>query len=270
MKMGALLGVAKGSHNRPRLIHLSYKPSKKPKRHIAIVGKGITFDSGGLSIKPSASMETMKMDMAGAAAVLGIFQVLKRFDLPWKVTGVIPAAENMPGGGAQRPGDIVRAMNGKTVEVINTDAEGRLILSDALCYAAKEKPDEIVDIATLTGACVVALGHNIAGILGNDQKFITQIIEAGKKAGEKLWQLPLEQDYKEGLKSDVADMKNVTGKGAGTITGALFLSEFVEVKHWAHIDIAGPGMGEKEQTYVPKGGTGFGIRTIVEYLRNRS
>lgn len=208
------------------------------------------------------------MDMAGAATVLGIFHALKQHKVAWKVTGVIPAAENMPSGNAQRPGDIVRAMNGKTIEVINTDAEGRLILADALCFACKEKPNEIVDIATLTGACIVALGQNIAGVLGNNDKFIKEIISAGEKAGEKLWQLPLEPNYKEGLKSEVADMKNVTGQGAGTITGALFLSEFVDVKRWIHIDIAGPGMGEKETPYTPKGGTGFGIRTLVEYMNS--
>lgn len=264
--MGSFLGVARGAAEPPKFIVLKYGPARAKKK-IAIVGKGITFDSGGLSLKPALNMEHMKYDMSGAAAVIATMQVVGRLKPPFAVIGVVATTENMPGGSALHPGDILVAMNGKTIEVNNTDAEGRLILADALCYAVKQNPDEIIDIATLTGACVTALGRAAAGILGNDQRLVSRLMRAGEEAGEKLWQLPLFDEYKEALKSDVADLKNAGARGeAGASSAALFLSEFVDGRPWAHLDIAGPGWLEKERDELNRGGTAFGVRTLCQYL----
>ncbi|MFZ5845256.1 MAG: leucyl aminopeptidase [Patescibacteria group bacterium] len=265
--MEAILGIARGSDEEPRFIKLAYKGGGR--KTVCLVGKGITFDTGGLSLKPSEGMQTMKLDMAGAAAILAIFQALRELKPKLNVVGLIAATENMPGGRAIKPGDIVRALNGKTIEILNTDAEGRVILSDALSYAAERvKPDVLIDLATLTGACMVALGEEIAGIFGTDVKLVGQLKEAARASGERLWELPLAADYQETLKSTVADLKNITGsKYGGAITAALFLKEFVpEGIPWVHLDIAGPAFAEKDAPLTPKGGTGFGVRTILHYL----
>jgi len=272
MGMGAFLGVAQGSHSPPKFIHLTYAPEGRARRKIAIIGKGITFDSGGLDLKPADGMLRMKDDMSGAAAVLGIMRALPRLRLPVEVHGVIAAAENMPSGTAIRPGDILRAMNGKTIEIGNTDAEGRLTLADALSYAVKEiKPDEIIDIATLTGACVIALGLSCSGVMWSSRPLADRILKAADSAGEKMWPLPLIDEYKEGLKSEVADLNNISSsRGGGTLTAGLFLKEFVDSTPWVHIDIAGPAFTEKDLPLSPKGGTGVGVRTILTYLISRS
>ena len=261
-----LLAVARGSREEPRFIRLRWV-GPGARRHVILVGKGITFDSGGLSLKPPKSMETMKYDMAGGAAVIGAVAAAARLGLPVDVTGFVPATENLPGGRAQKPGDVIRFLNGKTVEVLNTDAEGRLVLADALALASREKPDAIVDLATLTGACRVALGSLFAGVMGNDERLVAKLIDAGRAAGEPLWQLPLVREYREDLKSPIADLKNVGGE-AGTITAGLFLEEFVDGVPWAHLDIAGPAFTEKDLPHAPRGGTGFGVRLLVRYLRD--
>jgi leucyl aminopeptidase len=265
--MGAFLGVAQGSHEPPKFIALKYS-HPEAKRFFALVGKGVTFDSGGLSIKTAIGMETMKHDMTGAAVVLGVIRALQDMQAPISVLGVIAACENMPGGGASRPGDILVAMNGKTIEVNNTDAEGRLTLADALCYACRQKPEAVIDIATLTGAVVTALGKAAAGIMGNDDNLIAQICAAGKSAGEKYWQLPLFDEYKEALKSDIADLKNAGARGeAGSSCGAMFLKEFVDNgMPWAHLDIAGVSWMEKDKAELNKGGTAFGVRSLCYFL----
>jgi leucyl aminopeptidase len=265
-KMNGILGVSAGSRNGGALIHLTYRPARRAKAKVAIVGKGITFDSGGLSLKPAKGMETMKMDMSGAAMVLGIMKALPALAPSVEVHGFVAAAENMPGHGAQKPGDIIRFRNGKTAEVLNTDAEGRLVLADALCLATELEPDAIIDAATLTGACVVALGPRVAGVLGNDQKLIDRLIEHGGETGESLWQLPLVEDYEEDIKSGIADIRNIGGGYAGTISAALFLRHFVGKTKWAHLDIAGPAWTDRNLPYLPKGGTGFGIRTLLAWL----
>jgi len=264
--MNGLIAVARGSHEEPRFIQLRYAPPGAKKR-VALVGKGITFDSGGLSLKPAKSMETMKYDMAGAATVLSAVAAVAKLGLPVAVTAYAPATENLPGDRAQKPGDVITFMNGKTAEVLNTDAEGRLVLADALALAAKTKPDVIVDLATLTGAARVALGASIAAVLGNDQATIDALIRAGKAAGEPLWQLPLVKEYREDIRSPIADMKNIGGPEAGTITAALFLEEFVGDTKWAHLDIAGPAFAERETALSGKGATAFGVRLLVEWLR---
>lgn len=269
---GALLGVSLGSVQPPKMVVLEYSNSKS--RPIAIVGKGITFDSGGLNIKtPSKYMETMKDDKAGALAVLGTFICASRLKLSVNLVGVMALAENMPGGGATKPGDVLKACNGKTIEVLNTDAEGRLVLADALSYVTKKyKPEAVVDIATLTGACVVALGTQASGLLGNDQKLMDKIVKAGEKTHERVWPLPLWEEYGELLKSDVADVKNIVsndGGIAGTIIGASFLSNFVEPgMKWAHLDIAGTAFNEKEYGCLGKGATGVGVRLLTQFLRD--
>lgn len=266
MGMGGLRGVSLGSDEPPRFVHLQYK-APGAKKTIAICGKGITFDSGGLCIKPADGMLNMKDDMSGAAAVIGLFQALREFKPKVNVHGIFAATENMPGDGAYKTRDVLRAMNGKTMEIINTDAEGRVVLSDALSYASKLKPDQIIDMATLTGACVVALGPEISGIFGTDQTLINNLITAGRSTGEKIWQMPLEDEYFEMIKSDVADMKNSGGRWGGSITAALFLKEFVDPSiPWAHIDIAGPALVESNKTYHPAGGTGVMVRTLLRYL----
>ena len=266
MGMGAYYGVAMGSKYPPVFIEMHYRPAGRPKKKIALVGKGVTFDSGGLSLKPPKHMETMKDDMSGAAAVIGLMSVIARLKPKVEVWGFVAAAENMPDANAQRPGDIVRAMNGKTIEVLNTDAEGRLTLADAVFYASKKKPDYLVDAATLTGACLVALGERISGIMGNDKTLVKKLIESGEKTGEKLWELPLADDYKEELKSPIADLKNVGGNYAGTINGGLFIQEFIGGRKWAHLDIAGPSFTERPREYETRGGTGVMVRTFAEFL----
>jgi leucyl aminopeptidase len=263
--LAGLLAVARGSREEPRFIILRWA-GKGARRRVALVGKGITFDSGGLSLKPPKSMETMKYDMAGGAAVLGAVTAAARLRLPVDVTGYVPVTENLPGGRAQKPGDVIRFLNGRTVEVLNTDAEGRLILADALAVAARLKPDAIVDLATLTGACRVALGTLVAGVMGNSQSLVDALVAAGRASGEPLWQLPLVREYREDLKSPVADLKNVGGD-AGSIVAGLFLQEFVGGVPWAHLDIAGPAFTEKDLPHANRGGTGFGVRLLVEYLR---
>jgi leucyl aminopeptidase len=262
-----LLGIARGSDESPRFIRLSYRGNHK--KNVCLVGKGITFDSGGLSLKPGSGMETMKMDMAGAADILGIFSVISGMKTGCNVTGLIAATENMPSGKAIKPGDIVSVLNGKTVEIVNTDAEGRVILADAISYAEKYvKPDEIIDLATLTGACIIALGEDVAGLFSNSTELSTRLLRSAKNTGERLWELPLISDYKTLLKSNVADIKNVSkSKYGGAITGALFIREFVPEKiPWAHMDIAGPAYAETDTPIAPAGGTGYGVRMLLDYL----
>jgi leucyl aminopeptidase len=265
--LGGLLGVSLGSDQPPRLVKLTYTPETKPAATVALVGKGITFDSGGLSLKPAEGMETMKTDMSGAAAVIGAMSVLRQVGVPVKVIGFVPTTENMPGGRAIKPGDVLKIRNGKTVEVLNTDAEGRLILADGLSLAAEEKPDAVIDLATLTGACMVALGIKVAGLMGNDDAWIGQVRDAAVRAGESVWHLPLPQEYRKDLDSEIADLKNISGgRYGGALTAGLFLSEFIEGIPWAHLDIAGPARAPSEDGYIAKGGTGFGVRTLVEVL----
>jgi leucyl aminopeptidase len=264
---GAILGVGAGSSTPPRLIELLYKSPKKTARKLALVGKGITFDSGGLSLKPSKNMESMKSDMAGAAAVLSAMRVISQIQPAFDVLGILCVAENMPSGSAIRPGDVLHAMNGKTIEIINTDAEGRLVLADGLSWAVRQGATEIVDLATLTGACVIGLGPYIAGVMGNDADLIQKIIEAGQAVGESFWELPVPKDYEFMIKSDIADIKNLSiNSEAGAIQGALFLQEFIGNAKWAHLDIAGPSWYEKEFFHVSKNGTGFGVRTLLQFL----
>lgn len=266
MEMRAFLAVGKGSSEFPKFIHMKYTP-QNPKKKIAIIGKGITFDSGGLDIKPASSMATMKDDMSGAACVLAVMEALKAFNPQVEVHGLIAACENMPGCSAYKPGDILTAKNKKTIEIDNTDAEGRLTLADALCYACELGVDEIIDIATLTGACVVALGSQAAGIMGNNQELIDKLIKTGEQSGERYWQLPTWEEYFEGLKSDVADMKNAGARGGGASAAAVFLQKFVKDEiAWAHLDIAGVAFLEKPQKEFIKGATGVGVRTILNYI----
>ena len=268
--MGGLLGVSAGSTEPPRFVHLTYT-APEATATVAVLGKGITFDSGGLCIKPADGMLNMKDDMSGAAAVIGIFKALRDLKPKINVHGIFAASENMPGGSAYKTRDVLTAMNGKTMEIINTDAEGRLVLSDALSYASKLKPDCIVDLATLTGACVVALGPEVSGVFGTDQPLVDRLLSAGRSTGEKIWQLPLVEEYWDMIKSDVADMKNSGGRWGGSITAALFLKEFVaEGIPWAHIDIAGPALTESSQPYKPAGGTGVGVRTILRFLESQA
>ncbi len=266
LKMGALIGVGMGAANPPAFIEMHYKPAGKAKKSIALVGKGVTFDSGGLSIKPAKSMETMKDDMSGAAAVIGLMSVIHELKPDVEVWGYVAAAENAVDANAQRPGDIVTAINGKTIEVLNTDAEGRLTLADAIGHAIKKKPDYIVDVATLTGACLAALGDRYSAILGNDEKLVNILLECGKKTGELMWELPLVEEYREELKSTISDLKNIGGPYGGTINGALFIEEFVGGCKWAHLDIAGPSWTEKPRDYEMRGGTGSMVRAFAEFL----
>ena len=263
-QMNGILAVSRGSREEPRLITLRWAPAGA-RRKVALVGKAVTFDSGGLSLKPPKSMETMKYDMAGGAAVMGAVAAAARLRLPVEVTGYVCATENLPGGQAQKPGDVIRFANGRTVEVLNTDAEGRLILADGLILASRTRPEAIVDLATLTGACRVALGPLFAAVMGNQQPLVDALVEAGRRAGENLWQLPLVPEYREDLKSPIADLKNVGGE-AGSIIGGLFLQNFVDGVPWAHLDIAGPAFTEKDLPQAPRGGTGFGVRLLLRYL----
>jgi leucyl aminopeptidase len=269
--MGALLGVAKGSHEPPKFIILQYHGSKKKDdRPVVLVGKTITFDTGGISLKPAENMEQMKADMTGGAEVLATMRAAARLKLPLNLISILPVAENMPGGRAMRPGDVVKTLSGKTVEVQNTDAEGRLILSDGLAYATRFKPAALIDIATLTGACVVALGQFAIGMFGTDARLKESIRKAGVRAGERVWEMPLWDEYFEQLKSDVADMRNIGGRGGGMITAALFLSKFVGDSPWVHLDIASTDWSERERAYIPKGPTGIGTRLLIQYLMDRS
>lgn len=269
MGMGSYLAVAQGSEEPPKFIHLTYKGSGEALKKIAVVGKGVTFDSGGLSLKPAKYMEDMKVDMAGSAAVLGLFETLSKLNLPLEVHGVIAATENMPSGTAIRPGDVVRASDGTSIEILNTDAEGRLTLADALVFIQKENPDVIIDLATLTGACVVALGEEIAAMYTSDEQLADDLLEASKEAGEHLWHMPLHASYDKLLDSKIADVRNIsTSPYGGSITAALFLKRFVKDEQtWAHIDIAGPAYAEKSlNPYTQFGATGYGVATLTHYL----
>lgn len=263
MGMGALLGVARGSNEPPKLITLTYKGDERSETALGFLGKGITFDSGGISIKPSEGMGDMKDDMAGGAACIAAVSAIAQLNSKVNVTAVVPATENLPSGTALKPGDILKAMNGKTIEVVSTDAEGRLILADALGYAVKQGLSPLVDLATLTGACRVALGNGYSGAFTNNQELLNQVIAAADKSGEKLWQMPMPEEYKEQNKSEIADVKNTGNRYGGAITAALFLSEFVDNTPWVHIDIAGTSLSSKESGYVVKGATGVGVRTLV-------
>ncbi|HEU5163531.1 MAG TPA: leucyl aminopeptidase [Thermoanaerobaculia bacterium] len=265
MKMGGLLAVNKGSGEEPRFITLEWSP-KRAKKTVCLVGKGITFDSGGISIKPAERMEEMKFDMSGAGAVIGTLRAAALLQIPVRVIGLIPSTENLPGGKAYKPGDIVTTMSGKTVEIVNTDAEGRMILCDALHYAHKFEPDHLIDFATLTGACVVALASEASGLFSNDDELARMLIEAAGKAGEPAWRLPAWDDYKEYIRSEWADMKNSGGRWGGAVTAALFLKQFVECPSWAHVDIAGTAYAENENARDPRGATGVGVRMAIRFL----
>jgi leucyl aminopeptidase len=262
---GALLAVSRGSKEPPRFIIMEHGGGGGDP--IVLVGKGITFDSGGISLKPAKGMEEMKYDMAGAAAVIGALRALADLGTTRRVIGLVPAAENLPSGSAVKPGDVIRGASGRSIEIINTDAEGRLILSDALTYAARLSPSAIVDLATLTGGCVVALGKQAAGLMSNDPDLARQLLEASDRTGERAWQLPLWKEYRNQLDSEIADVKNSGGRDASPITAGKFLEEFVEEIPWAHLDIAGTAWTEKEAGYQPKGATGFGVRLLVDWVR---
>jgi len=268
MGMNALLGVAKGSEEPAKFIILEYRGGKKADPFVALVGKGLTFDSGGISIKPADKMEEMKSDMAGGAAVMGAVMAASELRLNVNIVGLIPATENLPGGSAYKPGDILKSLSGQTIEVLSTDAEGRLILADALTYAGRYKPAAIIDLATLTGACVVALGEHVIGMMGNDEPLKRKIQDAADATGERVWELPLWEDYHELIKSDVADYKNTGGRPGGAITAAAFLSKFVGPYPWVHLDIAGPAWLTKDKPYIPKGASGIGVRLLIHFLKN--
>ena len=264
--MGSLLSVARGSNEPPKLIVSHYRGGRKDENLVVLVGKGVTFDSGGISIKPAASMDEMKYDMCGAASVLGTLNAVAEMGLPINVTGVIPATENLPSGTATKPGDIVKSLSGQTIEILNTDAEGRLILCDALTYSERFNPTVVIDIATLTGACVIALGKHATGLLSNHSPLSHDLLNAAKASGDRAWELPLWDEYQDQLRSNFADMANVGGREAGTITAACFLSRFTKKFHWAHLDIAGTAWlsGEK------KGATGRPVPLLTQYLIDRT
>ncbi len=268
--MGALLGVSRGSDEPPALIVLEYYGTAKKKAPSVIVGKGVTFDTGGISLKPPANMGEMKMDMSGAATTLALMQAVSSLKLPVNIIGIVAAAENMPSGSAIKPGDILKSMSGKTIEVLNTDAEGRLVLADALTYAQRYKPKEVIDLATLTGAVLMALGHQAAAVIGNNAHMIERLKRAGDATGERVWELPLWEEFETAVKSDIADLKNIAspGVGAGAITGAAFLKSFAGEQPWAHIDIAGTAWGF-DRPYTTKGASGYGVRLLINYLEHR-
>ena len=265
-----LLAVNQGSDKEPRFIVLHYQGGAKDDKPVALVGKGLTFDAGGISIKPPAQMDEMKFDMCGAAAVLGIFKAAAALDLPLNLIGVIASTENLLGGSAYKPGDIITSYKGITIEVLNTDAEGRIILADALAYAAEQQPAEIIDFATLTGACVIALGSQASGLMGSNDAVIEGLKAAGEHTYDRVWQLPMYEEYQEQIKSEIADIKNIGGREAGTITAACFLSRFVEDLPWAHLDIAGTAWNMKGSDISAKGATGAGVRLIMDYLQRRA
>ncbi len=260
LKMGALLAVAKGSVNPPRFIILQHKGGNAKDAPVVLVGKGVTFDTGGISIKPAPAMDEMKFDMCGAATVFGVMQAVAQAKMPLNVTGIIPTCENMPDGRAVKPGDVITAASGKTIEVLNTDAEGRLILADALHYADKLKPVAVIDIATLTGACVIALGHHVSGLMGRGDKLLSALTAAGDAVGDPCWQLPMGKKYQKQLKTDYADVANIGGRSAGTITAACFLSRFSECEQWAHLDIAGTAWTTGKRA------TGRPVALLTRYL----
>jgi leucyl aminopeptidase len=266
LKMGSLLSVARGSREPAKLITLEYSGGRKGSKPVVLVGKGVTFDSGGISIKPGPAMDEMKFDMCGAASVLGTLQAAASMKLPINVVGVIPTTENLPDGNASKPGDIVTSMSGQTIEILNTDAEGRLILCDALTYCGKFKPDTVIDIATLTGACVIALGAHPCGLLSNDQALADDLLDAGQYTRDRAWQLPLWEDYQEQLKSNFADMANIGGREAGTVTAACFLARFTRDYTWAHLDIAGVAWKSGPE----KGATGRPVSLLTQYLINKA
>jgi leucyl aminopeptidase len=264
--MHALLSVAKSSHQAPKLIVLQYKGGKSDEKPVVLVGKGVTFDSGGISLKPAADMDEMKYDMCGAASVLGTIKAAALMKLPLNLTVIVPSTENMPGGGASRPGDIVTSMSGQTIEILNTDAEGRLLLCDALTYAARFEPDTVIDVATLTGACVVALGHVATGLFANNDTLARELEHAGDEAHDRAWQMPLWNDYQELLKSPFADMANIGGRWGGSITAACFLARFTKKYAWAHLDIAGTAW----TSGADKGATGRPVPLLIHYLLKRA
>ncbi len=264
--MGSLLSVARGSHQPPKLIALEYWGGSKKEKPVVLVGKGITFDTGGISLKPALEMDEMKYDMCGAASVLGTISAITKIRLPLNVVGIIPTTENMPGGNASKPGDVVTSMSGQTIEILNTDAEGRLILCDALTYAERYEPDTVIDIATLTGACVIALGHIASGLLSTDEKLAEELLQASGQAADPAWRLPLWEDYQEQLKSNFADMANIGGRAAGTITAACFLSRFTKKYRWAHLDIAGTAWKSGKE----KGATGRPVPLLTQFLIERA
>ena len=268
--MGSFLCVAQGTPEDPKLIVLEYSGGAAGAAPVALVGKGLCFDSGGISIKPAQGMEWMKFDMCGAAGVLGAMEAIARLHLPINVVGLIGSTTNMPSGTAFKPGDVVKSLSGKFIEIINTDAEGRLVLADVLTYASRFKPAAIIDAATLTGACVIALGHTASGVLGNNAALIAEVLGAGTRAGEPGWQLPMWDDYKDLIKSDVADIRNSGGRPAGTISAALFLAEFAGTVPWVHLDIAGTAYTESDLVTVPSGPTGVPVGTFVEFVRGRA
>ncbi|MDB4898329.1 MAG: cytosol aminopeptidase, partial [Gemmatimonadetes bacterium] len=271
LEMGSVLSVAQGApHEDPKLIAIEYWGADKTTAPVALVGKGLCFDSGGISIKPAQGMEWMKFDMCGAAGVLGAMEAIGRLKLRVNVVGLVGSTTNMPSGTAVKPGDVVRSMSGKFIEIINTDAEGRLVLADVLSYARKYKPAAVIDAATLTGACVIALGHTATGVMGNDADLVKEVVAAGTQAGEPGWELPMWDDYKELIKSDVADIKNSGGRAAGTITAALFLREFADEYPWVHLDVAGTAYTESDLGTVPRGPTGVPVGTFVEFVRGRA
>ena len=267
MKMGGLLAVNRGSVEEPKFIVMEYAP-RRAKKHIALVGKGITFDSGGISIKPAEKMEEMKFDMCGAAAVIGVIEAAAKLELPVRITGVIPSTDNLPSGSAYKPGEIITMMNGKTVEIVNTDAEGRMILGDALHYASGLKPDHLIDFATLTGAIVVSLGNEATGLFTADDELAQKLIESGERVGERLWRMPVWDEYKELIRSEWADMKNSGGRWGGSISAALFLKEFVDCPSWAHLDIAGTAYTDRDTGREPRGATGMGVRLTIDFLQS--
>ncbi|SCZ54451.1 leucyl aminopeptidase [Thiohalomonas denitrificans] len=264
--MGALLSVSRGSRQPAKLITMEYQGGKKGDKPVVLVGKGLTFDAGGISLKPAAAMDEMKYDMCGAAGVFGTMQALAELKLPINVVGVVPSSENLPDGAANKPGDIVTSMSGQTIEILNTDAEGRLILCDALTYSKKFDPAQVIDVATLTGACVIALGKQATGLLGNDDELIDELLAAGQNSGDRAWQLPLWEEYQEQLKSPFADMANIGGREAGTVTAACFLSRYTKEYKWAHLDIAGTAWNSGAD----KGATGRPVPLLVQYLLSRT
>ena len=269
--MGALLAVSRGSQEPARLIIMRYEPAGAAADElIALVGKGITFDSGGISIKPADRMDEMKYDMGGGAAVIGAMQAIARLKPNARVIGLVPASENLPSGRAVKPGDVVRSLSGKTIEVANTDAEGRLILADAITYAIQQGATTIVDAATLTGACVIALGENRAAVMSNHQALVDELIQAGEQSGERLWQMPLDKEYGELIRSDIADVRNIGNRMAGAITAAWFLKHFAGDTPWAHLDIAGTAWTESVKPYLARGATGFGVRLLTNFVRSRA
>ncbi|HYR08101.1 MAG TPA: leucyl aminopeptidase [Longimicrobium sp.] len=268
--LNALLAVAQGSEQEPRLIIMEHRGGPKGEKPLVIVGKGLTFDAGGISIKPAAGMEDMKFDMCGGAGTIAAMQAIAELALPVNVVGIVPSSENLLGGAAMKPGDIVRAHGGKTIEIVNTDAEGRLILVDAISYAKRFDPAAMLDAATLTGACVIALGHAATGVMGNDEGLVQEVIRAGEATGERCWQLPMFDDYREQIKSDYADLKNSGGRPAGTITAGWFLREFVGDWPWVHLDVAGTAYGEGKIPYLTKGSTGVPTRIFVQWVMDRA